>query len=118
MKPHVVCHMISSIDGRVLPSRWTRSPDGSREDWSASYATVHEKLDGDAWIVGRVTMAEMTRTAPHAPALYPPPDRQRHWISRAPPERARTECSAEPIGNHPRAVILDRHDVPMARSDL
>jgi riboflavin biosynthesis pyrimidine reductase len=74
--------MISSIDGRILPSRWTRSPDGSREDWSASYAAVHEKHDGDAWIVGRVTMAEMTRAAPHAPAVYPIPERPRHFTAR------------------------------------
>jgi riboflavin biosynthesis pyrimidine reductase len=23
MKPHVVCHMMVSLDGRIHPSRWT-----------------------------------------------------------------------------------------------
>ena len=22
MKPYVICHMVSSVDGRILPSRW------------------------------------------------------------------------------------------------
>ena len=34
MKPHVVCHMITSLDGSLHPSRFTASPDGSRADWS------------------------------------------------------------------------------------
>jgi riboflavin biosynthesis pyrimidine reductase len=64
MKPYVICHMASSLDGRLSPSRWTESPDGSRRDWSALYAEIHGKLAADAWIVGRVTMAEMTKPGP------------------------------------------------------
>jgi hypothetical protein len=22
MKPYVICHMVSSVDGRILPDRW------------------------------------------------------------------------------------------------
>jgi len=29
MKPHVICHMMVSLDGRIHPSRWTASPDGN-----------------------------------------------------------------------------------------
>ena len=65
MKPHVICHMISSLDGGLHPSRWTESPDGSRVDWTALYQSCHEKLEGDAWMVGRVTMAEMSKGNPH-----------------------------------------------------
>ncbi|WP_184255753.1 RibD family protein [Rhodopseudomonas rhenobacensis] len=68
-KPHIVCHMVSSLDGRLSPSNWTASPDGNRNDWSAAYAAIHEKLKGEAWIVGRVTMAEMAKGVPHAPAV-------------------------------------------------
>lgn len=57
-RPHVVCHMMVSLDGRIHPSRWTASPDGTRGDWSRVYEEVHAALDGHAWIVGRVTMAE------------------------------------------------------------
>ena len=67
MKPHVICHMIASLDGGLHPSRFTTSPDGSRSEWSGLYEGIHEMLAGDAWIVGRVTMAEMSKGAPHAP---------------------------------------------------
>ena len=68
VRPHVVCHMMVSLDGRIHPSRWTASPDGARGDWSKIYEEVHEALEGDAWLVGRVTMAEMSRAEPHPPA--------------------------------------------------
>ena len=79
IKPHVVCHMMTSLDGRLLPSHWSESPDGGRADWSALYAKVHDALDGDAWIVGRATMAEMTKPGPHAPARLVEVDRRRHF---------------------------------------
>jgi riboflavin biosynthesis pyrimidine reductase len=34
MKPHVICHMMVSLDGRIHPSRWTASPDGDRQAWT------------------------------------------------------------------------------------
>ena len=71
MKPYVVCHMISSADGRILPRRWTQSPDGTRSDWMAAYGAIHEQLDSGAWIVGRVTMAEMSKAASLSPQDAP-----------------------------------------------
>lgn len=82
MKPNVICHMISSIDGRLSPGRWTTSPDGSRDSWSAIYAAIHEKLEGDAWIVGRVTMAEMVKAGPHPPAVFEAVKRPYHLVAR------------------------------------
>jgi riboflavin biosynthesis pyrimidine reductase len=68
MKPRVSILMVTSIDGRLHPSRFTASPDGTRRDWSGQYEKVHANLQADAWLVGRVTMAEMSRVAPHAPS--------------------------------------------------
>jgi riboflavin biosynthesis pyrimidine reductase len=68
MKPHVSILMVTSIDGRLHPSRFTESPDGTRRDWSAEYEKVHASLGADAWLVGRVTMAEMSKMGAHAPA--------------------------------------------------
>jgi riboflavin biosynthesis pyrimidine reductase len=68
MKPYVICHMLISLDGRIHPSRWTESPDGDRKVWSSTYEKVHETLAGDAWLVGRVTMAEMSKAEAHPPA--------------------------------------------------
>jgi riboflavin biosynthesis pyrimidine reductase len=68
MKPTITILMVTSIDGRLHPSRFTNSPDGTRSDWSGQYEKVHASLKADAWLVGRVTMAEMSRTGPHAPS--------------------------------------------------
>jgi riboflavin biosynthesis pyrimidine reductase len=68
MKPHVSILMVTSIDGRLHPSRFTTSPDGTRQDWSGEYEKVHASLQADAWLVGRVTMAEMSKTGAHAPS--------------------------------------------------
>lgn len=67
MKPYVICLMITSPDGSLHPSRWTKSPDGSRSDWSALYEQIHKELNGDAWMVGRVTMAEISKATAHPP---------------------------------------------------
>jgi riboflavin biosynthesis pyrimidine reductase len=64
-RPRIICHMISSIDGGLHPSRYTASPSGTVKDWNAAYETVHQLLSGDAWLVGRVTMAEMAKGEPH-----------------------------------------------------
>ena len=67
MKPEVIILMESSLDGKLHPSRWTRSPDGERQNWSSMYERTHEALAGDAWMVGRVTMQEMSKAAAHPP---------------------------------------------------
>ncbi|MCW5746165.1 MAG: RibD family protein [Alphaproteobacteria bacterium] len=58
MKPHVICHMVSSVDGRILPSRWR--PKGARA--SSPFERLHEQLEGDAWLVGRVTGQEFAKS--------------------------------------------------------
>jgi riboflavin biosynthesis pyrimidine reductase len=71
-----------SLDGRIHPSRWTESPDGDRKVWSAVYEEVHGTLAGDAWLVGRVTMAEMSKGTPHPPASPGPVARPHHFARR------------------------------------
>jgi riboflavin biosynthesis pyrimidine reductase len=76
MKPHVICHMAASIDGRILPSRWR--PKGLRTDL---FERVHEQLGGEAWLVGRVTGQEFARAKTYpaeAPAALP----REPWIAR------------------------------------
>lgn len=64
MKPHVLCLMLSSV-GRLHASKWTTSPDGTRSDWSTLYEEYQDTLRVDAWLVGRTTMAEMSKAQPH-----------------------------------------------------
>lgn len=83
MKPYVICRMLASLNGSLHPSCFTTSPDGSRTDWSKTYEQVHEALKGDAWIVGRATMAEMSKVGPHAPSQRGAVDRPRHFARRS-----------------------------------
>jgi riboflavin biosynthesis pyrimidine reductase len=57
MRPHIICHMAASVDGRTLPGRW-------RPEQSAAgglFERLHEELAGDAWLVGRVTGQEFAK---------------------------------------------------------
>jgi riboflavin biosynthesis pyrimidine reductase len=83
MKPHVICHMLGSLDGGLHPSRCTKSPDGDPAQWSGVYERIHHALEGDAWLVGRVTMAEMSKAAAHPPAPGGKPDRPFHFAARS-----------------------------------
>ncbi|PBB66277.1 riboflavin deaminase [Mesorhizobium sp. WSM4312] len=82
MKPHVICHMLASLDGGLHPSRYTTSPDGTRAEWSGLYEQIHGDLQGDAWIVGRVTMAEMSKAGAHPPARIGKVERPHHFAQR------------------------------------
>jgi riboflavin biosynthesis pyrimidine reductase len=82
MKPQVTLLMVTSVDGRLHPSRFTGSPDGTRRDWSAQYEKVHDALKADAWLVGRITMAEMSKAGPHAPSGTVEVERPLHLAGR------------------------------------
>jgi riboflavin biosynthesis pyrimidine reductase len=82
MKPYVICHMMVSLDGRIHPSRWTASPDGDRKAWTTVYEDVHGTLGGDAWLVGRVTMGEMSKGTAHPPASLGKVARPHHFAKR------------------------------------
>lgn len=52
-RPRVICHMMSSLDGRIVTEGWPQSKEGRRE-----YERVHESYAPDGWICGRVTMEQ------------------------------------------------------------
>lgn len=91
MRPHVIMHMGSSIDGRIVPKYWPW------EDANAlvkPYEEIHRELKGDAWLVGRVTMAEFAKGDPvpaTATEAYP-----------------RTTWKAPGAAAGPYAVAIDR----------
>jgi riboflavin biosynthesis pyrimidine reductase len=51
MKPYVICHMVASLDGRTLISRW-RPEDARRRN---QFEPLHDRLAVDAWLLGRVS---------------------------------------------------------------
>ena len=50
-RPRVICHMMTSIDGRIVTDGWPQSAEGRRQ-----YELVHETYEPDGWLCGRVTM--------------------------------------------------------------
>ncbi len=50
-RPFVVCHMVPSVDGRIVTDAW-RLPRG----FSAEYERIGSSYRADAWIIGRVSM--------------------------------------------------------------
>jgi len=64
MRPYIICHMGTSIDGRLHPSRFTSPAQGiSRDVLRGHYERVHDRFGADGWIVGRMTMSEMAKGA-------------------------------------------------------
>ena len=76
MKPHVICLMASSVDGRTLPSRWR--PKGSAGNL---FERVHDELAGDAWLIGRVTGQEFAKGEPY-PASTRESFPRENWFAR------------------------------------
>ncbi|HEU5103628.1 MAG TPA: RibD family protein [Roseiflexaceae bacterium] len=76
MKPYVICHMMSSADGRILPNRW--HPSVAER---GVYERLHNELGCDAWLVGRVTGQEFaSREAPY-PSYAGAPFGRENWFT-------------------------------------
>lgn len=78
MKPHVICHMMAPLDGRLLVDNW--APEGSplRQALMDDYQRLHKAFEADAWLAGTRTMEEFAEgePAPRTPAT--PPERPWH----------------------------------------
>ncbi len=70
-RPYVVCHMVPSVDGRIVTRGW-RLPRAALAEYERTAAT----FGADAWIVGRVSMA------PYAGSARLPPRRAARRIPR------------------------------------
>lgn len=74
-RPRVICHMMSSVDGRIVTDGWPLSREGR-----AQYEEIHATYDPDAWMCGRVTMelhfAAGTRTDTEVGREYDGPPRE------------------------------------------
>lgn len=83
MRPHIICHMGTSIDGRLHPSRFTVPAKGISPDvLRGHYERVHDQFDADGWIVGRVTMCEMAKGKERVIKDPPKVERKAHVAAR------------------------------------
>ena len=55
-RPRVICHMLASIDGRIVTGGWPLSAEGRRQ-----YELVHASYEPDGWMCGRVTMVPFAK---------------------------------------------------------
>ena len=79
MRPYIICHMGTSIDGRLHPSRFTAPAEGiSRDVLRGHYERIHDQFDADGWIVGRRTMSEMAKGTERTRSDAPVVARQAH----------------------------------------
>lgn len=79
MRPTIICHMGTSIDGGLHPSRFTQAAVGvSAEALRRHYEAVHDSFEADGWIVGRKTMAEMAKGHERSVAAAIPLPREPH----------------------------------------
>ena len=95
--------MTTSVDGRVKIRRWSRiDTEGVVEK---AYESVHDRLAGDAWMCGRVTMAGYAQGEP--PAAYGgPPIPREDFV-------AKSDAQGYAIGldAHARMNWGARHDI-------
>ncbi len=77
MKPYVLCHMVSSIDGRIWGSRWR-----PRSNVVPNlFETLHDQMGGGSWLCGRVTAQEFAKGKGQ---VYPPTDQtfpRQNWYA-------------------------------------
>src|SRR5580692_11209918 len=54
MRPYVICHMCTSLDGRIIGHRWGKLPGYPHE--SNLFETTAASFGIGAWLVGNTTM--------------------------------------------------------------
>ena len=70
MKPYVICHMNTSIDGRTWSSRWRLA----ENRMTGLFERIHEQLGNGSWLIGRVTGSEYAKAdayPDHAGEVFP-----------------------------------------------
>lgn len=65
MKPYVICHMCTSIDGKILGARWGKLFGG--RDSAELFETTAASFGIGAWLVGTTTMKEFAGRAMKLP---------------------------------------------------
>lgn len=92
-RPRVICHMLGSIDGRIVVDGWPASGEARRQ-----YELVHASYRAEAWMCGRVTMeafAGAVRPAAEVSLVHSGAPREDHL---APGEHDSFAIAVDPSG--------------------
>ena len=79
MKPYLICHMMSSLDGHALTDGWARP---FKKDAGDLYEKLARKFEFDAWICGRVTMQEIAHGEDYPKGLAKTPVPRIHYFAK------------------------------------
>ncbi|WP_219924711.1 dihydrofolate reductase family protein [Halomonas sp. ND22Bw] len=83
MRPRITCHMITSLDGRLHPARWSDPGDDRIDDLVGThYEAAAGRIGAEGWIVGRRTMAEFVDQDADPERLEAPMTRPNHLAER------------------------------------
>jgi riboflavin biosynthesis pyrimidine reductase len=78
MKPYIICHMMSSLDGHALTDGWDRP---FKKNAGDLYEKLAQKFRFDAWICGRVTMQEIAHGDDYPKGLAKSPIPRTHYFA-------------------------------------
>ena len=76
MRPYVICHMCTTIDGKILGDRWGKLPGG--KDSATLFETTAASFGIGAWLVGTTTMKEFAGRNVKLPTARQPVVRRDH----------------------------------------
>lgn len=117
MRPKIISHMVSSIDGRLLPDRWTQPKNDSKEKLLALYEQVADGLNADGWLVGRKSMAYYAKGTPknnlvvanYTRDAFIAPGRQGHHVAIVVDPKGKLHYhQGNADGNHIIAILAEK----------
>ena len=95
MTPYLICHMCTTIDGKILGNRWGKVP-GQKAGGSANlFETTAASFGIGAWVVGTTTMKEFQGKPQRLPKAQRPVPK-RDYVAR--PDAKRLAIGADARG--------------------
>ncbi|MSP76971.1 MAG: 2-hydroxy-3-oxopropionate reductase [Rhodospirillaceae bacterium] len=112
MKPYVMCHMVSSIDGKTWGSRWRPKGNVIPGLFERLHDQLVGQLGGGSWLCGRVTAQEFAKGTQYPPSnqVFP----REAWFARREAKawgifldaKGKAVWARKDIGGDPILVIL------------
>ncbi|OUI78185.1 hypothetical protein HK18_09040 [Commensalibacter intestini] len=105
MMPYIICHMMTTIDGRIIAERWTLPNDGisTLDSVTEPYFTISDNFQADAELFGRNTVQKDLCSDLFDPTGLPPTNNPTTFIGKL---TSRRFC-----------IILDPHGKTLYKSN-
>lgn len=83
MKPRIICHMISSIDGRLQIERYSKLYKNQDDNLALNiYLDLDKQIESDAWIIGSGTALSMGTNEFENSKIYSPAENLTTYIDK------------------------------------